>query len=95
MNNLVITFGATIIGAVIGALISFFVTTLSQRKMFTDISQTMIDVHVRIAHQHDMEDLIKQHEKGCNASKDITKLQKGLIFLVGQLGGDPKDIGLL
>ena len=82
---LLITILSSLIACALGALISFFITTISQRKVTTSIIKELIVTHEAIHHPEDKkttEELIKEHYQNCTASKEIEALQKGIDFLI-------------
>ena len=95
MNTALVTQIVLIFVSVIfGGLFTFFITTLTQRKVFKSIAEELTIYHEKIYHKHSMEQLIKEHTKDCTAVRDVSKLKTGMIWLVSQAGGNPRDLGL-
>lgn len=90
INNIVVI----LISVLFGGLFSYFISTLTQRKVFKNIAKELTTYHEQIYHKESVKDLIKEHEEQCVAVKDIGKLKTGLIWLVSQAGGNPSDIGM-
>lgn len=83
-----------LISVLFGGLLSFFIATLTQRKVFKSIAKELTNYHERIYHKISVHDQINEHQEKCLAVKDIGKLKTGLVWLVSQAGGNPSDIGL-
>jgi len=88
MNTLIIAITIAILSATMGALISFFVTTISQRKVTVSIIKELIDTHEKIYHKKTMEHLIEKHENKCSAIKEIEILKTGVNYLVNRAKGN-------
>jgi hypothetical protein len=85
-----------LVGAVFGALISFFVTTLTQRKMFSDMASHYVSIHEKIHHKDNMyehvEGEIVKHKTNCGGSTKIDRIEKLVTALIIQLGGKIEDV---
>jgi len=79
---------------IMGALLTFFITTLSQRNLFNKIAKDITNVHERIHHNIPIKKAIIEHESKCQAHKEISSIKSALIFLVVKQGGNIKDLGL-
>jgi len=79
----------------VGALISFFITTLTQRKVITQLAKDILLTHEKVHHKQSTIKLIEKHENNCLAKKGYNALHAGMIFLIIKQGGDPKDLGLI
>jgi len=89
----------------ISILVTFFITTISNKDIFSkkiieSIRESM-SLHLLISHKDSAVDLIKEHAKECEACQDIRNIKEdllilkmGLKYLVENSGGNPKDIGL-
>lgn len=89
--------GALVIGLIsmiTGALLSYFITTLSQQNMINKIAKSITDVHEKVHHQKPVQDLIVTHKSDCEASKNLPAIRSALIFLVTKQGGDIRDLGI-
>jgi hypothetical protein len=78
----------------IGALISYFVTTLVSRSGMVKISESIVDQHTKVYHQDNVRTAIQAHAKECPAPDDTRKIKMAVAFLVMKNGGNPKDFGL-
>jgi len=94
-----------IVSIIVGGLFTYFITTLTQRKMFKSIAQELTTYHEKIYHKKSFEDELdgykkyfednlKEHQRNCVAFKDVGKLKTGVIWLVSQAGGNLQDLGL-
>jgi len=80
----------------ISALITFFVTTVAQRSIYEELSKKSTKHHIDYHHDgKSVHDFISEHTKACKAPAEIDRLKIGIVFLVGQMGGDPQKMGLL
>lgn len=106
MSPIIQTVVTGVLVAIIASLLTFFVTTLSNKEWLHKIVSSKIDkqieIHNKIAHVQNVYDVIKEHEGSCEAFTDIREvkekmiaLQVGVIFLVKEAGGNPKDLGLI
>jgi len=103
--NIVTSILAGAIITLISVLITFFITSISNKEIFSkkiieSIKESM-SLHLLISHKESAVDLIKEHIKECEACQDIRGIKEdllilkmGLKYLVEKLGGNPKDIGL-
>lgn len=94
MISIIGTLGVGLICMVMGALISFFITTLSQRKLLNTIAKEITGVHEKIHHKVPVIEEIKQHKESCPAQKDYSSVKAALIFLVTKQDGNINDLGL-
>lgn len=67
----------------ITALVTYFITSVSQK---TSLKELMTE-HTR--------NKLTEHSRDCKAVKRIEKMERAIIYIVVQLGGNPKDLGLL
>ena len=88
-------FGLAVVCLFIGALISYFITTMAQRNVITRLAKDILINHEKEHHKDSPAELIKEHEKGCIASQGYNALHTGIVFLVTKQGGDLKDLGLI
>ena len=79
---------------VIGALVSYFVTNISNSKVFKETVKEAIHIHNKIKHKDTPSELIALHEKKCLANKDYQTIISALQFLVIKMDGNPKELGL-
>lgn len=85
-----------IVCAFISAMITFFVTTIAQRSMYEELSKKATRQHIEAQHNNkSVQDYIDAHIRECKAPSELERLKTGIAFLVGQMGGDPKKMGLL
>lgn len=82
MNTLIVGIITAVLSVSFGALISFFITTISQRKVTVSIIKELIDTHEKIHHKTPVKAMIEEHETKCTASKDIEEMKKGISILV-------------
>lgn len=105
MNSIVSQVIVVFISVVFGGLFTFFVTSLTQRKVFKSIAEELNIYHEKVHHKIPVETQMKDfqavfekrivvHEEKCIAANDIGKLKTGVIWLVSQSGGNPADLGL-
>lgn len=87
------------------ALLTFFITTISYKNRFESLKKELtievkeaISTHNAIKHQDSMytfvETELKKHTDNCNGTTRMDKLEKALIYIIVQMGGNPKDAGL-
>lgn len=86
---------------IIGGLVSYFFTTILNRKIFKETVSEAITIHTKIDHKDSPSKLIRVHESSCNARNNIEEIKKtvlvvktAVIFLVNKAGGDPRNLGL-
>lgn len=72
----------------VGALISFFITSISTRGVLVKIVERAVDQHAQSCKSVD------NHTKECTAPHDLQGLKLAVGFLVLRNGGNPKDFGL-
>lgn len=105
MNAIVSQVIIVLVSVIFGGLFSYFITSLTQRKIFKSIAEELTQYHEKIYHRVPIEDLLKEqqaeysnslkeHEERCIAPKDIEKLKMGVVWLVSQAGGNPHDLDL-
>lgn len=86
-----------LVSASISALTTFFFTSLANRKALQvtikEVMNESITAHEKLCHRP--EDSVKLHIETCKAGKRIDKMERALIYIVSQLGGDPKALGLI
>lgn len=73
-----------VVSTVFGALLSFFITTLSHKSATKTIALEVVKV------------ALTNHELECNKTtkNEIHKLTKAMVFIVSEMGGNPNDYGL-
>lgn len=92
--------------ALFSAMIVFIITTAVnrdvQKKILKSKVDEAIDVHNKINHQKSIFAVVKEHEEECDARNELTEvktcvntLQTGVLFLVKEAGGNPRDLGLI
>lgn len=86
-----------LVSSSITALVTFFVTSIANKK---SIQNTVQEVMIACVQNHEKlyhrpEDSMKIHIENCRAGKRVDKMERALIYIVSQLGGDPKTLGLL
>ena len=105
MNSIVTQIIIVFISVIVGGLFAYFISSLTQRKVFKSIAIELTKHHEQIYHKVSVEKQLKElrlvfekdlgnHEDKCIAAKDIGKLKTGMIWLVSQAGGNPSDLGL-
>jgi hypothetical protein len=90
-----------IITTIISALITYFISSLINNKIFQKSIDEAIKVHEKVWHQDSMyryvEDQIEKHINQCGAEgvkKELVSLKQALTFLVVKHEGNPRDFGL-
>jgi len=87
------------ISAAFTALITFTVTTIAYRKVFKEMIVESLRSHEQQWHQDSLyqytEKVLREHELSCAAFKRFSSLEKAIVFLVGEAGGNPVDYGLM
>ena len=78
----------------IGALISYFVTTLTTRNIQKAIAKEITLTHEQVHHQKSIDSKIDKHIKNCPSAKDHDAVRTSLIFLVDKAGGNLHELGL-
>ena len=105
MDTIVSQVVIVLISVIFGGLFTYFIASLTQRKVFKSIAQELTTYHERIYHKRSVESQLKEqetklllslkeHAEKCVAAKEMEKLKVGVIWLVVQAGGSPKDIGI-
>lgn len=84
-----------LVGGAVSALITFFFTNISNRKATKDLINDVVIAHEKLYHSINPESSLKEHIVNCKANRKIDKMEKALIYIVSQLGGDPKELGLI
>lgn len=84
----VVAITSSIISAIFAALISFFITTINQRKVTKCIIIEVIEIHNQIYHKKDPEELVNEHRTQCINLQEITLIRKGLKTILEKLGGN-------
>jgi len=87
-------FGLAVVCLFIGALISYFVTTMAQRNVITRLAKDVIINHEKEHHKESVIELIEKYENNCEAKRGYHALHTGIVFLVTKEGGNLQDLGL-
>jgi hypothetical protein len=99
MNGLLLGLMSAFIAALFTALLTFTITTLSNRKMFKEMVFEALKSHEDKLHQDSMYQYVKseinEHTENCPASRRFIAVERAMIFLVSKAGGNPKDFGLI
>jgi hypothetical protein len=87
-----------VIASLLTFFVTYFLTSISNDKKFKEFSKETIyesiNIHRKIDHKQTLTEAIKTHKDECTASKGYDKVRDALIFMVGQMGGNPADMGL-
>ena len=78
----------------IGALISYFVTTLTTRNIQKAIAKEITLTHEQVHHKKAFDHMIDKHMTDCPSAKDHDAVRTSLIFLVDKAGGNLHELGL-
>lgn len=87
------------ISAVLSGLLTFFVTIMISRKAFEDAAVKAVQQHEAVHHQGNVfevtKDAIREHREACPAPATTAKLHSAMLWIVSEMGGDPKQVGLI
>jgi len=89
------TLETILITGAITALLTYFVTSLTQKAVIKSIVESAILVHEKIHHNQDTNKRLSDHIINCTAIKKVDKIERALIYIVSNLGGNPKELGLI
>jgi hypothetical protein len=88
-----------IVCALVAGLLTFTLTVLSSRRVFTNEAKSAVEQHVGVWHQDSMYEHVdremKEHETECPARRDTEKIKTALIWMVVEMKGNPKELGLI
>lgn len=85
-----------IVCSIVSILLTFFITTIAQKSIYEEMAKKSTKQHIEAQHNNrSVQDYIDTHVRDCKAPHEIERLKTGIAFLVGQMGGDPKKMGLL
>jgi hypothetical protein len=87
----VITF---LVGGVISTLLTSFIHNINSRKNIKEVVTEVIDAHEKQYHSVNPIESIKEHVDSCKANERIVRIEKAIIYIVCQLGGNPKELGI-
>lgn len=89
------TLETVLITGAITALLTFFITSITQKTAIKSIVDTAVMTHEKIHHSKDTEKMLVDHIANCQAINKVDRMEKALIYIVTNLGGDPKELGLI
>jgi hypothetical protein len=106
MYNFLVVILASVLSAVFGALLGFFITNVANRKQFEMTTKGAMKVHEDVYHQDKIwavvEKVVAEHKIACDAPKiivdmqgDVQNLRLAVAWLVKQAGGNPTEFGLV
>ncbi len=87
-----------VIAAILSALLTFFVTMLASRKAFKEAAVEAVKQHEAVHHQGNIFDVTKEaiteHRRACPAPGKVDKIHTAVVWIVGEMKGDPQRLGL-
>lgn len=87
-----------VIAAILSSLVTFFVTILASRKAFQDAAVEAVKQHEAVHHQGNVfevtKEAINEHRRDCSAPAMVNKIHTAVVWIVGEMKGDPQKLGL-
>jgi len=89
---------AGVIVAIVSALLTFTVTTLSMRGSVRTETEAAVNNHVAILHQDSLyeyvESAISKHKLDCGAAKKLEKIEKVVLAIYVKQGGNIETLDI-
>lgn len=95
MSTVVSSIIVALVGCLFGALVTYFVTTISSRKSIEDMAYGVVRQHIKEFHKDDPWKIVEKHETECPAPPAVKRIERGVLFVVMKLGGNPSELGLV
>jgi len=89
------TITTLLVGGIISSLLTSFIHTLNSRKIIKEVVTEVIHNHEKQYHIENPSKNLQDHIVNCQSNNRIIKIEKALIYIVCQIGGNPKELGLV